>query len=123
MYLLYYCWNVHFRSSPLSNQFCVQYVSLRLAVVFEINIVTFNVGPLLLLEAYLFNKQVLKERWGEVLPVGYLLSSVLLFLSIWVCSFVIGRMFSRFAKTDWKDELVISFAQSLIISVLLVYFM
>ena len=31
---------------------------------------------------------------------------ILLFLSIWICSSAISRLLSRFAKTYWKNELV-----------------
>lgn len=48
---------------------------------------------------------------------------VLIFLIIWICSFAIGRIFSRFSKTYWKNDLVISFAQSLIITTILVFIM
>ena len=45
---------------------------------------------------------------------------LIIFLSIWVCGFAIGRIFSRYSKTYWKNDLVISFAQSLIITIILV---
>lgn len=48
---------------------------------------------------------------------------VIIFSSIWVGGFVIGRVFSRFSKTYWKNDLIISFAQSLIITTILVFIM
>ncbi|MFZ7944803.1 hypothetical protein [Neobacillus sp. 19] len=44
------------------------------------------------------------------------------FLIIWVFSFVIARMLSPFSKTQWKNDFMITSAQSLIITILLVYF-
>lgn len=45
------------------------------------------------------------------------------FITIWLCSFVIARLFSLlggkwnpFGKTYWKNDLVICLAQSLIIT-------
>lgn len=47
-------------------------------------------------------------------------------LSIWICAFLIARLFSIFSgrlgpfgKTYWKNDLAITFAQSIIITILL----
>ncbi|MDQ1146465.1 uncharacterized membrane protein YjjP (DUF1212 family) [Bacillus sp. SORGH_AS 510] len=47
---------------------------------------------------------------------------VFTFLSIWVCSFLIARALSPYSKAHWKNDVIITFAQSLIISILIVFF-
>lgn len=42
------------------------------------------------------------------------------FFSIWICSFLIARALSPLSKAHWKNDLIITSAQSLIISVLIV---
>ncbi len=37
---------------------------------------------------------------------------VLTFLSIWICSFLIARALSSFSKAHWKNDLLITSAQS-----------
>ncbi|TCP20789.1 hypothetical protein EV207_14926 [Scopulibacillus darangshiensis] len=54
---------------------------------------------------------------------------ILTFFSIWICSFLIARIFasiggkwSLFGKTYWKNDLLITLAQSIIITIILVLF-
>jgi hypothetical protein len=54
---------------------------------------------------------------------------IITLLSIWLCSFIIARLFSLFGgkwspfgKTYWKNDLVICFAQAFIITIILVFF-
>ncbi|UTR16787.1 hypothetical protein MM221_09865 [Salipaludibacillus sp. LMS25] len=53
---------------------------------------------------------------------------VIVFFSMWFCSFFIARLFnllagkwSPFAKMYWKNDLFITFAQAFIITVILVF--
>ncbi len=54
---------------------------------------------------------------------------VYIFLSIWLCSFVIARLFnvigggkwSPFGKTNWRNDFIITMAQSLIISFIFIF--
>lgn len=54
---------------------------------------------------------------------------IITFITLWLCSFIIARLFSLwggksspFGKTYWKNDLVICFAQSLIITIILLIF-
>jgi hypothetical protein len=53
--------------------------------------------------------------------------SMIPFLSIWVCGFIIARVLNilggPFARTYWKNELTITLAQSLIITSILVFWL
>lgn len=44
------------------------------------------------------------------------------FFGIWLCSFLIARVLSSFSKAHWKNDLIITSAQSLIITVLILFF-
>lgn len=51
------------------------------------------------------------------------------FIPIWLCSFIISRLLSLiggkkspFGKTYWKNDAVITFAQALIITLILMFF-
>jgi hypothetical protein len=49
---------------------------------------------------------------------------IIVFFSIWICSFIIARLFSLggkwspFGKTYWKNDLLITFSQALIITII-----
>ncbi|MGG4547686.1 hypothetical protein ABER02_07835 [Rossellomorea marisflavi] len=45
------------------------------------------------------------------------------FLAIWFFAFVIARLLSRFGRTHWKDELMITCAQAIIITAMLDFFL
>ncbi|MBH9964820.1 hypothetical protein [[Bacillus] enclensis] len=47
---------------------------------------------------------------------------IITFLVIWLCSFIIARLLSPFGKTFWRDDLTITCAQSLIITLLFIAF-
>lgn len=47
---------------------------------------------------------------------------IITFLAIWLCSFIIARLLSLFGKTLWRNDLAITCAQALIITLLLVSF-
>lgn len=46
----------------------------------------------------------------------------LTFISIWISGFLIARALSPFSKAYWKNDLVITCAQSLIITILIAFF-
>ncbi len=46
---------------------------------------------------------------------------IITFFSIWLCSFFGGK-WSPFGKTYWKNDLVICFAQALVITLIFVFF-
>ncbi|WP_175615888.1 hypothetical protein [Piscibacillus halophilus] len=54
---------------------------------------------------------------------------VLVLFSMWLCSFIVARLFSLvggkwspFGKTYWKNDLVICFAQALVITIIFMFF-
>lgn len=54
---------------------------------------------------------------------------IITFLSIWLCGFLIARLFSLFGgkwspfgKTYWKNDLVICLAQALVITLIFIFF-
>lgn len=54
---------------------------------------------------------------------------IITFLSIWLCSFLIARLFNLlsgkwgpFGRTYWKNDLIICLAQALIITIIFVIF-